>query len=314
MLTIFTTITQSFFHLNPFEAQVNEKTDKAAAQAAALLPTGNEVETEFFKKTSEAFDALLVEILRIEIRNNGLASIFKSIQTWITSLNHNERQRSIMALSNVLVNYKEMVASNSDLPRPTLEVFVEILALMIPRSSDPVLAVRGKSIECIECLLFLQEKSELKSNFADLKEALLKDQSETNLTAIIDLSKLLCNRIPAGDQVLKFIDVIINGLLDNQSSSSIAACIFLNYFIKSRGVEFKGETNSFILKLYSKLTASTNEQTKLGISKTIRIIFKQNLTDSLNTLLAFPIPYKKFENKIDTFFFFLIFKYSHLQS
>jgi len=50
--------------------------------------------------------------------------------------------------------------------------------------------------------------------------------------------------VPAGDQLVKFIDKLIDGLLDVQSHCSSASCIFLNHCVKLRGGELKEQVSS----------------------------------------------------------------------
>ena len=51
--------------------------------------------------------------------------------------------------------------------------------------------------------------------------------------------------MPPGEQLVKFIDKLIDGLLDVQSHCSSASCIFLNHCIKLRGGELKNQVILF---------------------------------------------------------------------
>lgn len=99
--------------------------------------------------------------------------------------------------------------------------------------------------------------------------------------------------VPSGDQLIIFIERLIDGLLDVQSHCSSASCIFLNYFIKSRGGELKDQVDNLIRHLYTKLSLIQNPQAKIGTIRTIRAIFQQHMVDSLNVILTFPIPCNK---------------------
>ena len=126
-----------------------------------------------------------------------------------------------------------------------------------------------------------------------LKQKLVKADSNILLSAVSDLSKILCKQVPQGAQLAVFIEKLIDGLLDVQSHCSSASCIFLNYCVKLRGHEMSGQVESLIRHLYNKLSLIQNPQAKLGTLRTIRIIFQQHLIDALNVFLTFPIPCSK---------------------
>jgi hypothetical protein len=113
------------------------------------------------------------------------------------------------------------------------------MAKLVPRSTDSMKQIRENATKCIENILFLQNYEKKASQIQNLKVDITKNES--NLTHIYELSKILCNTVTSFDDLFKFIDIIIYGLLDTQVQSSIAACIFLNYLVKTRANEIKNQ-------------------------------------------------------------------------
>jgi hypothetical protein len=58
-----------------------------------------------YDQTSQSLDELLKTILDRDMSNNGLNSIFKHIEPWLTSVNEHERLRSIKSLTRLLSHF-----------------------------------------------------------------------------------------------------------------------------------------------------------------------------------------------------------------
>lgn len=231
------------------------------------------------------------------MNSSTLAIIFKHLEPWIVSINDHERHRSIRSLSSVLKYF----SSNFKLDEKNVEVFCcfgNILGRIVTRVTDPVIKIRVLAIDCIDNLLkslqiYTSNSCEESESLNNIKQNLVKNSPTTLLSSVNDLSKILCKNIPAGDQLILFIENLIDGLLDIQSNCSSSSCICLNYCIKLRGQELNDYVDNLLRHLYTKLGSIQNSQAKLGTLKTFRIIFQQHLIISLNVLLTLPIPCTK---------------------
>lgn len=134
--------------------------------------------------------------------------------------------------------------------KPTFDCFGKILGLIMTRITDPIIAIRLLTIDCIESLLkalvtygenesLLAEKDKHFEQLSIIKQKLTKNDSNILLSAVSDLAKQLCKILQNVAQLITFIEKLIDGLLDVQSHCSSASCIFLNTCVKFRGGELK---------------------------------------------------------------------------
>lgn len=119
------------------------------------------------------------------------------------------------------------------------------------RCTDPSIVIRNLAIECIESLLGILDNSSKKRSedkietlleqLAQIRNKLIKTDSNVLLAGVNELSKLICKHIPPGQQLIVFIEKLIDGLLDVESHCSSASCLLLNYCVKLRGAELKDQ-------------------------------------------------------------------------
>lgn len=67
-----------------------------------------------FDTTANSLDALLCDVLDRDMHSAGLINVFKHLEPWITSINDNERERSVRSLSNLLNHYANNFKLNSN--------------------------------------------------------------------------------------------------------------------------------------------------------------------------------------------------------
>ena len=60
---------------------------------------------QIFDTTANSLDALLCDILDRDLHSVGLMNVYKHLEPWITSINDNERERSVRSLSNILTHF-----------------------------------------------------------------------------------------------------------------------------------------------------------------------------------------------------------------
>ena len=69
---------------------------------------------QIFDTTANSLDALLCDVLDRDMHSVGLINVFKHLEPWITSINDNERERSVRSLSNLLNHYAIYFKLNSN--------------------------------------------------------------------------------------------------------------------------------------------------------------------------------------------------------
>jgi hypothetical protein len=69
---------------------------------------------QIFDTTANSLDALLCDVLDRVMHSAGLINVFKHLEPWITSINDNERERSVRSLSNLLNHYTNNFKLNSN--------------------------------------------------------------------------------------------------------------------------------------------------------------------------------------------------------
>lgn len=128
---------------------------------------------------------------------------------------------------------------------------------IVSRCTDPSIAIRNLAVECIESLVCILENSGINKLAEDKIETLIeqlgqarnkliKTDSNVLLSGVNELSKLICKHVPSGQQLIVFIEKLIDGLLDVESHCSSASCLLLNYCVKLRGSELKDQVREII--------------------------------------------------------------------
>ncbi|XP_052059790.1 maestro heat-like repeat-containing protein family member 1 isoform X2 [Mytilus californianus] len=272
------------------------------------LPVSKKAKEESYDKTLEAevlmsatFDALhdlLKEILLKDLTPNGLNTIFKQLSKWFLSLEEYERERSLTTLLIVETFLLENMepSSNNITDFPTECV---ILAKLVPRCTDPNIKVRQMAMDCVQCTLRIASKiagnsmdqpDQMIDALCTLKERLEKDDPNVLFSVINDLAKVIAKKLPSG-QLIEFLDVLQEGLLDPQSHSSSGACVVLNGILKARGSEVSKQVSSIIGYLHDKLGQIEFDQTRTGTLRSVRTLSSHHLTNVLKALLSYPLPY-----------------------
>ena len=129
------------------------------------------------------------------------------------------------------------------------------------RITDPVIAIRLMTIDCIENLLkavviygenesLLADQDKHFEQLNIIKQKLTRNDSNILLSAVSDLAKQLCKILQNVSQLITFIEKLIDGLLDVQSHCSSASCIFLNTCVKFRGAELKDHVIILLIILF----------------------------------------------------------------
>lgn len=257
----------------------------------------SELEIEvLMEATVEAMEELLTELLVKECTPNAFDNILKHLIPWYLSLQDHERERAVKTTHVLLKFLLEHMDNTKDLKFPQMHI---LLARLVPRCSDPSVAVRQTSMDCIQATLIVAQRCEgMDADYKDqmvdalptLRDRLQKGDPNVLYSVVNDLSKVISKKLPS-DQLIAFIEVIQEGLLDPQSHSSSGACVVLNGIVKNRGTELLKEVGTILGSIHGKLFQIQFPQTKTGALRTIRTLAQHHLIPVLKTLLNYPLPY-----------------------
>ncbi|KAK6184716.1 hypothetical protein SNE40_007128 [Patella caerulea] len=245
--------------------------------------------------TFEALNEILKEIINKDPTPMGLESVFKHLVSWMLSVNDYERERALKTWLFVLEYYIERLDVSIVSRFLNEGIF---LARIIPRCTDPNNNIRQLAIDCIHTTLKIGQVYEGLKDAADqmidalptLKDRLKKNDPNILFSVINDLSKVIAKKLPS-EHLEKFLDVLEEGLVDNQSHSSSGACVVLNGFMKLRGGEIGAMVEKILDSLYQKLSIIDFQQTRTGTLRTIRTLASHHLLTVLKSLLNYKLPY-----------------------
>ncbi|CAG2193325.1 unnamed protein product [Mytilus edulis] len=222
------------------------------------------------------------------------ATILRSIQPYFANVK--QPVNGFLSIEEKLLLENMEPSSNNITDFPTECV---ILAKLVPRCTDPNIRVRQMAMDCVQCTLRIASKiagnsmdqpDQMIDALCTLKERLEKDDPNVLFSVINDLAKVIAKKLPSG-QLIEFLDVLQEGLLDPQSHSSSGACVVLNGILKARGNEVSKQVSTIIGYLHDKLGQIEFDQTRTGTLRSVRTLSSHHLTNVLKALLSYPLPY-----------------------
>ncbi|XP_077577113.1 maestro heat-like repeat-containing protein family member 1 isoform X1 [Stigmatopora nigra] len=256
-----------------------------------------------YKETMSSLHELLTSVLTKDPTPDGLQSVFKHIECWLTSTQDHERARAISATAHILTHYLEnMVVKNV----VSFHNLGALLGRLSPRCSDPHFAVRISAIDCLYILLSIQLRYE---GFAlDYKdeavEALLplKIQLENPDHSILyktcsELTKVMSKRLPQ-QQMSTLVFMLFEGLDDSQTNCCRASAVILNTLLKNRGGGLQEMVPEMLEVLHVQLQSITEEQVRVAVGQTVLILASQHLQMVVDTLVNQPLPYDSWTSEM----------------
>uniref|UniRef100_A0A8C7KBX6 Maestro heat like repeat family member 1 n=1 Tax=Oncorhynchus kisutch TaxID=8019 RepID=A0A8C7KBX6_ONCKI len=191
-----------------------------------------------YKDTFNALQELLRNILARDLSPDGLQSVFKHIEEWLSSGQGHERERAMNTTAHILEFYfnnlhvKNMV---------TFHNLGSLLGRLAPRCTDPNPLVRRAAIDCIYTLLYIQlryegfsldYKDDSVERLITLRESM--DNPDHSVLYKTCSELIISKRLPQ-QQLNTLIFMLIEGLVDSQSNCSRASSVLLNTLLKNRG-------------------------------------------------------------------------------
>ncbi|CAN9513935.1 unnamed protein product [Ophioblennius macclurei] len=249
-----------------------------------------------YKETMAALQELLKSVLARDPTPDGLQSVFKHIESWLSSGQDHERERAVTATAHILAFYLDNLTVKNMVSFHNLGA---LLGRLSPRCSDPHPAVRAAAMDCIYTLLYIQLRYE---GFAfDYKDdgvdslLLLKSHLENPDHSVLyktcsDLTKVMSKRLPQ-QQLATLVFMLFEGLVDSQTNCSRASSVILNTLLKNRGAGLQDLVPEMLEVLHVRLQSITEDQVRVAVGQTVLILASQHLQTVINTLINQPLPY-----------------------
>uniref|UniRef100_A0A8C4D9K4 Maestro heat-like repeat family member 1 n=1 Tax=Dicentrarchus labrax TaxID=13489 RepID=A0A8C4D9K4_DICLA len=193
-----------------------------------------------YKDTLAALQELLRSVLARDPTPDGLQSVFKHIESWLSSGQDHERERAATATAHILAYYLDNLTVKNMVSFHNLGA---LLGRLSPRCSDPHPAVRTAAVDCIYTLLYIQlryegfsldYKDEAVDSLLPLKDRLENPDHSVLYKTCSDLTKVMSKRLPQ-QQLSTLVFMLFEGLVDSQTNCCRASSVILNTLLKNRG-------------------------------------------------------------------------------
>ncbi|XP_041962834.1 maestro heat-like repeat-containing protein family member 1 isoform X1 [Alosa sapidissima] len=284
---ILRTCMNSVYCLPPLDTPDKGKEDEA------LDPQQREV---LYSETFKALSDLLRSVLARDLSPDGLQTVFKHIEGWLSSGQDHERERAILTTLEILqfyldsLNVKNMV---------TFHNLGALLGRLAPRCTDPVPLVRRAAVDCIYTLLHIQLRYEgFSLDYRDdsveglisLRERLDNPDHAVLYKTCSELTKIISKRLPQ-QQLSTLLFLLFEGLVDSQSNCSRASSVILNTLMKNRGASLQDLVPEVLEVLHTRMQVISEEQVKVAVAQSILILATQHLQTVVSTLISYPLPF-----------------------
>ncbi|XP_041843751.1 maestro heat-like repeat-containing protein family member 1 isoform X2 [Melanotaenia boesemani] len=256
-----------------------------------------------YKDTLAALQELLKSILDRDTSPDGLQSVFKHIESWLSSGLDHERERAVTATAHILAHYLDNLNVKNMVSFHNLGA---LLGRLSPRCSDPHPAVRTAAVDCIYTLLCIQlryegfsldYKDESVENLLPLKERLENPDHSVLYKTCSDLTKVMTKRLPQ-PQLTTLVFMLFEGLVDSQTNCCRASSVILNTLLKNRGGGLQDLVPEMLEVLHVRLQSITDEQVRVAVGQTVLILASQHLQTVINTLVNQPLPYDSWTSEM----------------
>uniref|UniRef100_A0A672LV94 Maestro heat-like repeat family member 1 n=1 Tax=Sinocyclocheilus grahami TaxID=75366 RepID=A0A672LV94_SINGR len=212
-------------------------TPDKAKDEEALDPQQREV---LYSDTFNALHELLRNVLVRDLSPDGLQSVFKHIESWLSSGQDHERERAVKTTAELLQFYLDNLSVKNLVTFHNLGALVGRLS---PRCTDPNPEVRRAAIDCIYRLMYIQlryegfsldYKDDSVEGLLDVREKLSNPDHSVLYKTCSELTKIISKRLPQ-QQLSTLLFMLFDGLVDSQSNCSRASSVILNTLLKNRG-------------------------------------------------------------------------------
>ncbi|XP_032374058.1 maestro heat-like repeat-containing protein family member 1 [Etheostoma spectabile] len=256
-----------------------------------------------YKDTMAALQDLLKSVLAKDPTPDGLQSVFKHIESWLSSGQDHERERAVTATAHMLTYYLDNLTVKNMVSFHNLGA---LLGRLTPRCSDPHPTVRTAAVDCIYSLLYIQLRYEgFALNYKDegvdslllLKERLDNPDHTVLYKTCSELTKVMSKRLPQ-QQLATLVFMLFEGLVDSQTNCCRASSVILNTLLKNRGGGLQELVPEMLEVLHVRMQSITEEQVRVAVGQTVLILASQHLQTVINTLVNQPLPYDSWTSEM----------------
>lgn len=247
-------------------------------------------------ETFSALHELLCSVLARDLTPDGIQTVFKHIESWLSSKQDHERERAIRTTAEILKFYLESLHVKNLV---TFHNLGALLGRLAPRCTDPNAAVRRCAVDCIYLLLHIQlrydgfsldYRDDSVESLLTMRETLNDPDPSVLYKTCSELTKIISKRLPQ-QQLNTLIFMLFEGLVDSQSNCSRASSVILNTLLKNRGGGLQELVPEMLEVLHIRLQVISEEQVKVAIAQSILILATQHLQTVINTLISYPLPF-----------------------
>ncbi|XP_072316120.1 maestro heat-like repeat-containing protein family member 1 isoform X2 [Eucyclogobius newberryi] len=278
---------------NVFSLPPETHTPEKVKEEEILDPTQRQM---LYKATLAALQDLLKSVLSRDPTPDGLQSVFKHLESWLSSSQDHERDRAVSVTANILAYYLDILTVKNMV---TFHNLGALLGRLCPRCSDPIPTVRITAIDCLYTLLYIQlryegfaldYKDEGVDSLLQLKESLENPDHAILYKTCSDITKVMSKRLPQ-QQLTTLVFMLFEGLVDSQANCCRASSVVLNTLLKSRGGGLQDLVPEILEVLHVRLQNITEEQVRVAVGQTVLILASQHLQTVVNTLINQLLPY-----------------------
>jgi len=253
-------------------------------------------------------NAVLTSALSMDNKIPCLHRIFQVLRRYTQASEAHQRERAAESVLALLKKFVELKNSDPEAPEKREKLFSHIgadLGFMIPRCTDPILAIRQRSIEAVGIMLYIDHM--LRSSATEeegynmqppsvlrplngLRDRIAASALNEQYAVMQELSLILAQLV-SPEELPEMLRCLFPGLTDSQLSSASGTCVVLNGLIKARGKELGSRVAELVSALTDEMGKITHEQTLNATLHAIRNLATHHTLPVIDQLLAVPVPH-----------------------
>ncbi|CAG9771935.1 unnamed protein product [Ceutorhynchus assimilis] len=239
------------------------------------------------------------ELLLQNLSPATLDEIVTLLEMWLAKKKQEQRLPAIETLRLVLQSYLDNMRFAHDLPTSFSQTGL-LLARVVPRCTDPNKNIRKVAVDCV-CLVLciaarydghMRDHDKLLSNsLHNVQQNIESDDPKLLFNLTSDLAHVICLNLPQF-QLIHFIDGLIDGLLDCETSSSNGTSVILNITLKNKGNELQNYVKQVTEKILGQLDKIQCPRTKSSTLRAVLSLASHHSRIVGGILLMQPLPYE----------------------
>ncbi|KAG7458242.1 hypothetical protein MATL_G00236100 [Megalops atlanticus] len=249
-----------------------------------------------YADTFSALEDLLKTVLVRDVTPDGLQSVFKHVEVWLSSALDHERERAMKTTAELLDFYLNNVSVKKI---GTFHNLGSLLGRFVPRCTDPNTIVRVTAVQAIHTLLCIQltyegfssdHREEAVESLHSLYEKLNISDPAALYRACSELTKIISKRVPE-PQLPALIFTLLEGLVDPQPNCACSCSMVLHSLLRDRGPSLLDLVPQVVEALRARMQAVSDEQVKVVVSQSVLVLAAQHLHTVVDSLICSPLPF-----------------------